>query len=72
MLSVQSVAASIFLSLQPIGGLVADTYGLQAAFLMYGLLTLTAGLGLLALWDRADRRAIGLNDSATLEMAVAP
>lgn len=58
MLSVQSVAASIALSAQPIGGLVADTYGLQAAFLMYGLLTLTAGAGLFALWDRAERRDV--------------
>lgn len=56
MLSVQSVAASIALSAQPIGGLIADNYGLQAAFLMYGLLTLTTGLILLRLWDRAERR----------------
>jgi predicted MFS family arabinose efflux permease len=51
---VQSLAASIALSLQPIGGYVADTWGLQAAFLMYGILTLVGGLWALALWDRAE------------------
>lgn len=72
MLSVQSVAASIFLAMQPVGGLVADTYGLRAAFLTYGLLTLILGLGLLALWDRAERRATAVEEGAGLQMAVAP
>ncbi|MBI5287662.1 MAG: MFS transporter [Chloroflexi bacterium] len=58
MLSVQSVAASIALSLQPIGGFIADTWGLQAMFLMYALLTLVGGLGALLLWDRAERHDI--------------
>jgi MFS family permease len=56
MLSVQSVAASIALSLQPIGGFIADTWGLRAMFLMYAILTLTGGLAVLSLWNRAERR----------------
>lgn len=55
MLSVQSVAASIALSCQPVGGFLADRWGLQAVFLMYSLLTLIVGLGVLFLWDRAER-----------------
>lgn len=55
MLSVQSLAASVALALQPIGGYVADTWGLQAAFLMYGLFTLVGGLWALLLWDRSER-----------------
>lgn len=56
MLSVQSVAASVALSLQPIGGFIADTWGLQAMFLMYAILTLAGGFGVLLLWDRAERQ----------------
>jgi MFS family permease len=62
MLSVQSLAASVALSLQPIGGYVADTWGLQAAFLMYGLFTLVGGIWSLTLWDRAERRDRGSGD----------
>lgn len=71
MLSVQSVAASIILAMQPIGGLVADNYGLQAAFLLYGLVTLTGGVGLLALWDRAERRGPRYEDGRAIEMRAA-
>ena len=64
MLSVQSLAASIALSLQPIGGFVADSWGLQAAFLKYGLLTLIGGTWALLLWDRAERRDPGMGGRA--------
>jgi MFS family permease len=66
MLSVQSLAASVALSLQPVGGYVADTWGLQAAFLMYGLLTLVGGLWALALWDRAERGDIDRGEPSGL------
>ncbi len=64
MLSVQSVAASIALSCQPIGGFIADTWGLQAMFLMYAILTLAGGLGVLLLWDRAERREVAAREAA--------
>ncbi|HLB24440.1 MAG TPA: MFS transporter [Dehalococcoidia bacterium] len=63
MLSVQSVAASIALSCQPVGGFIADTWGLQAAFLMYAILTLVGGLGVLLLWDRAERRDVARGET---------
>jgi MFS family permease len=69
MLSVQSLAASVALAMQPIGGYVADTWGLQAAFLMYGSLTLVGGLAALLLWDRAERGDMGTGGSTAREQA---
>lgn len=55
-LSVQAVVASGILAAgQPIGGIVADQFGLRAVFLTFGALTLALALPILLLWQRADR-----------------
>jgi predicted MFS family arabinose efflux permease len=57
-LSVQSVMSSIILAvIEPIAGLIADTFGLQAVFLMFACSTLVFGGAMFLLWDRADRHA---------------
>jgi MFS family permease len=55
-LSVQSVVASGILAAgQPIGGLVADAFGLRAVFLTFGALTAAVAFPVLLLWLRAER-----------------
>lgn len=57
MLSVQSVVGNfIFAGVQPLGGFVADTWGLRAVFLMFGLLTAVFGLAVIYAWSRAETR----------------
>jgi nitrate/nitrite transporter NarK len=52
---VQSLVGSVILGLvQPLGGALADTLGLQGMFLAFGAMTLTFGLGALLLWNRAE------------------
>ncbi len=54
-LSVQAVVANIiFAGVQPLGGIVADVWGLRAVFLMFGILTAVFGFAALALWSRAE------------------
>ena len=56
-LSVQNVVQNLILAgMQPIGGVIADAFGLQAVFLMFGTSTLVFGGAAVLLWDRADRR----------------
>lgn len=56
-LSVQNVVGNLMLAgLQPVGGVIADAYGLQAVFLMFALVVLAVGGSAVLLWDRADRR----------------
>jgi MFS family permease len=56
MLSVQNVVANImFAAVQPVAGMIADEFGLQAVFLMYAIMTIVFGLGVLLLWDKAER-----------------
>jgi MFS family permease len=56
-LSVQSVVASGILAAgQPIGGVIADQFGLRAVFLVFGLLTVTLGTAVLVQWNRAEAR----------------
>lgn len=55
MLSVQSVVGSfIWAVLNPLGGIVADRFGLRGAFLLFGMLTLLVAPGILLLWSRAE------------------
>lgn len=57
MLSVQSLIASMMLGIvEPVGGLIADNFGLQAMFLAFGFATLLAGTGTLMLWSRAEAK----------------
>jgi MFS family permease len=59
MLSVLNAAANVSLALlNPVGGKVADVWGLQAAFLMYAVLIIVGGLGVLLLWDWSERADI--------------
>ncbi len=59
-LSVQNVAMSLILAaVNPLGGIIADRFGLQSVFLMYAAATLVLGLGSLLLWHRAERRSEG-------------
>jgi MFS family permease len=56
LLSVQSVCGNVAMALLwPLAGLVADAFGLRAAFLMYACVTLVGGGAALLLWDRAER-----------------
>ncbi|HYM16459.1 MAG TPA: MFS transporter [Dehalococcoidia bacterium] len=56
-LSVQSVMGSAMLAMtQPIGGLIADNFGLRGVFLVFGVLTLTLPVITLVAWLRADAR----------------
>jgi len=55
MLSVQSVAGSIFLAvMEPLGGVIADTLGLQPLFLIFAAITIVVAPALLLLWNRAE------------------
>ncbi len=53
-LSVQSVVQNVMLAgAQPLGGVIADAWGLRAVFLMFAMMVLVLGGGTLALWERA-------------------
>jgi MFS family permease len=55
-LSVQSVVASVMIAIcEPIGGVVADQFGLRAVFLTFALITAAIAFPALLLWSRADR-----------------
>ncbi len=55
MLSVQSVVGSFILGIvQPVGGIMADQFGLQGMFAAFACLTLVGGIGVLFLWSRAE------------------
>ncbi len=55
MLSVQSLVLSLLLAgAQPLAGFFADTWGLQAMYLMYAVAIATCGMVALILWDRAE------------------
>lgn len=59
MLSVQSVIASFLLiGIEPLGGVLADQFGLQAMFLAMGLIVAVFGTGVLLLWNRAETDAL--------------
>jgi predicted MFS family arabinose efflux permease len=40
---------------EPIGGIVADQFGLRAVFLVFAVMTATFAFPLLFFWDRAER-----------------
>ena len=62
-LSVQSVVASGILAIsQPIGGIVADQFGLRAVFLTFALMTLALAIPTLLLWNRAEREEMELDE----------
>lgn len=62
-LSVQSVVASGILAVgQPIGGLIADQFGLRAVFLAFGIMTIAVALPTLLLWTRAEREEAELEE----------
>ena len=62
-LSVQNVVGNLILAaMQPVGGLIADAYGLQAVFLMFGMAVLVFGGSAVILWDRADRQGVAHGD----------
>jgi predicted MFS family arabinose efflux permease len=53
-LSVQNVVQNVMLAgAQPLGGAIADAWGLQAVFLMFAMSVLVLGGGTLLLWERA-------------------
>jgi MFS family permease len=55
MLSVQNVVMSIMLAFaEPMGGALADIFGLRGMYLVYGLMTLAVAVPLLIAWQRAD------------------
>jgi MFS family permease len=55
-LSVQSVVGNTFMAVTwPLGGVVADTFGLRTVFLAYAAGSLVLAGGALVLWDRAER-----------------
>jgi MFS family permease len=55
-LSVQSVVGSMLLAIsQPLGGVVADQFGLRAVFLTFGTLTTVLGTAIFLLWLRAEQ-----------------
>jgi MFS family permease len=55
-LSVQSVVASGILAAgQPIGGIVADQFGLRAVFLTFAIIIIATAIPTLLLWLRAER-----------------
>lgn len=59
MLSVQSVIASFLLAgIEPLSGVLADQFGLQAMFLAMGLIVGVLGTGVLLLWNRAETNAL--------------
>ncbi|TAK68778.1 MAG: MFS transporter, partial [Dehalococcoidia bacterium] len=58
MLSVQSVVGSMLLAVsEPVGGLIADQFGLRAVFLTFGMMVATFGAITYVLWLRADTAA---------------
>jgi MFS family permease len=62
-LSVQSVVASGILAIcEPIGGVVADQFGLRAVFLTFALITAAIAFPTLLLWGRADREQSELDE----------
>jgi MFS family permease len=69
-LSVQNVAGNLILAgMQPIAGIVADAYGLQAVFLMFAVAVMAFGGSAVLLWDRAERHDVALRALATQESA---
>lgn len=55
MLSVQNLVGNVvFAVVQPCAGLLADTFGLRAVFLTFGLGTAVAGTAVLLLWQRSE------------------
>jgi len=68
-LSVQAVMGSSMLALtQPIGGIIADSFGLRAVFLAFGAMTLTLPLAALLAWHRADARETAELDELNREL----
>lgn len=66
LLSVQNVAFSLILALyQPLGGIVADNWGLDAAYLLYGATALVFGMLAVTLWDRAEREGVARGEIDT-------
>jgi MFS family permease len=62
-LSVQSVVQSGMLAVcEPLGGFMADQYGLRAMFLTFAALTAALAFPLLLLWTRAEREQSDLDD----------
>ncbi len=62
-LSVQSVVQSGIIAIcEPIGGIMADQYGLRAVFLTFALLTVLCAFPLLLLWMRAERQQSELEE----------
>ncbi len=72
-LSVQSVVGSMMLAVsQPMGGIIADQFGLRAVFLTFGVMTATIGGVMFALWLRADNAANGSVEDLLREPAGEP
>jgi MFS family permease len=62
-LSVQNVAGNLILAgMQPVAGLVADAYGLQAVFVMFAVAVMAFGGSAVLLWDRAERHDAALRE----------
>jgi MFS family permease len=62
-LSVQSVVASGILAIcEPIGGIIADQFGLRAVFLVFAVITAATAFPLLFLWTRAEREQSELEE----------
>ena len=76
MLSVQSVVGSFILGIvQPMGGIMADQFGLQGMFAAFACLTLVGGVGVLLLWSRAETEelnALSRAEERPSERAVEP
>jgi MFS family permease len=65
MLSVQSVVASLLLAgLEPLGGVLADGFGLRGMFLAFGLLIAVGCAAVLWLWDRAEKEELAAEAEA--------
>lgn len=59
LLSVQNVAFSLIIAwFNPLGGLIADAWGLQATYALYGISVLVFGTVAVVLWDRAEREGV--------------
>jgi ABC-type dipeptide/oligopeptide/nickel transport system permease subunit len=75
-LSVQNLVGNLILAfLQPLGGSIADRFGLQGTFLMFGAVIGVLGFGTLALWSRAEAAStseIEVFDFPELERANEP
>lgn len=60
-LSVQSVVGNFILAgMNPIAGIVADTFGLRAVFLLFAVLTLLVATPILFLWSRAEKEELAM------------